>query len=127
MLHAVEEGELAIVQRMLLLCGPQVALIPGQISGLSRSSAHFAASGGHPEVLQVLLAAAPELLQEVDENGWTCLHAAVNARRVQVVESLFGLGDARLLAMQCRIGRTPLQMSMAMGESAITTLLHAAA
>ncbi len=51
----------------------------------------------------------------------------MNARRVQVVESLLGLGDARLLAMQCRIGRTPLQMSMAMGESAITTLLRAAA
>ena len=53
MLHAAEEGELAMVRRMLLLCSPQVELIPGHISGLSRSIAHFAVSGGHPEVLQV--------------------------------------------------------------------------
>ena len=58
MLHTAEEGELAIVRRMLLLCGPHVALIPGQISGLSRSSTHFGSSGGHPEVLQVLLVSA---------------------------------------------------------------------
>jgi hypothetical protein len=52
----------------------------------------------------------------------------VNARSVHVVESLLGLGEARLLAvMQCRIGRTPLQMSMAMGESVITVLLRTAA
>ena len=51
----------------------------------------------------------------------------MNARSVQVVESLLGLGEVRLLAvMQCRIGRMPLQMSMAMGESAITALLRTA-
>ncbi len=84
--------------------------------------------GGTPRGASGATGGGLELLQEVDENCWTCLHDAVNARSVQVVESLLGLGEVRLLAvMQCRIGRTPLQMSMAMGESAITTLLRTAA
>jgi ankyrin repeat protein len=73
----------------------------------------------------VLLAAAPELLRASDDSGRTCLHVAVAARRVRVVESLLGLDGARLLAMRCRRGQTPLDMSVAMGESTITALLRA--
>ena len=111
MLHAEEEGELAIVQRMLLLCGPQVALIPGQSWGLSRSSTHLAASGGHPEVLQVLLTAAQELLREVDNNCWTCLHVAASAGNLAVLEVLLSAAP-ELLREVDKNGRSCLHVTV---------------
>ena len=88
----------------------------------------LASSKGRVAVVQALLKAGADA-EAQDQNGETCLHAAVQARRVRVVESLLELGDARLLAIQCGFGRTPLQLSMFMGErcSAITALLRAAA
>jgi hypothetical protein len=125
---AAAAGSEAAVRSLLRWCEhrPQVRqLLLLDTSATGRTSAHLAASGGHLAVLEVLLAAAPELLRAADDSGRTCLHVAVAARRVRVVESLLGLGGARLLAMRCRRGQTPLDMSVAMGESTITALLRA--
>ena len=125
---AAAAGSEAAVRSLLRWCEhrPQVRqLLLLDTSATGRTSAHLAASGGHLAVLEVLLAAAPELLRAADDNGRSCLHVAVEARRVRVVESLLELGGARLLAMRCRRGQTPLDMSVAMGESTIMALLRA--
>lgn len=125
---AAAAGSEAAVRSLLRWCEHRPQLRKRLLldtSATGASSAHAAASAGHLAVLEVLLAAAPELLREVDNDGRSCLHVAVYAGHAQVVESLLGLGGARLLATRCRKGQTPLDMSVAMGADRITALLRA--
>ncbi|KAI9434232.1 ankyrin repeat-containing domain protein [Lactarius indigo] len=55
----------------------------------SRTPLHWAASGGHLDVIAYLLANGAGV-DKTDDNGWTALHIAVSSGHEEVVRELVG-------------------------------------
>ena len=63
------------------------------VDGLGRTSLHCAAEGGHEKCLVLLLdSGGEELLEERDDNGFTCLHIAIKSNRLRCVRNLLQIG-----------------------------------
>jgi ankyrin repeat protein len=64
-----------------------------------------------------------ELLAMQDVDGWTALHLACARGAAGIVHLLLKYGDAALVTLPTRLGRTPLDTAVAAGSTAIAVML----
>jgi len=115
---AAAAGSEAAVRSLLRWCEHRPQLRKRLLldtSATGASSAHAAASAGHLAVLEVLLAAAPELLRGVDDDGRSCLHAAAFAGHLAVLEVLLAAAP-ELLREVDNDGRSCLHVAVYAGR-----------
>lgn len=104
-MHAAENGHLKIVQKMLNQYEPETLFAQADEKGLT--AAHLAASKGHSEVMEAMLAKKLDL-GAVDELGRGILHSAMLGGSPKLIRILLGAGaDAQA---EDKEGRTPAKI-----------------
>ncbi len=75
------------------------------------------------ELFDLLLGNCPELVDAVDDKGWTALHYAVTCTNQKPVELLHAAGS-RAFNMRTVVGYAPLHLAAINGDKEMAKLLH---
>ncbi|KAF5748260.1 putative Ankyrin repeat family protein [Tripterygium wilfordii] len=110
---ACERGRLDVVKHLL----NYPVLLTSEVDALT-TSLHVAASGGHTDIMKLILQARPDFARKKDINGCTPLHLCCSKGHLDITRELLRL-DPNLSCLQDNEGRTPLHWAAIKGRVAI--------
>ncbi|XP_031568765.1 ankyrin-3-like isoform X2 [Actinia tenebrosa] len=118
---AAEKGRISVCQHLL-----EIQADISAVDNKGQTPLHYAAQNDHSEVVSLFLKHKPDLLQEVNAEGCTCVHIAAMKGSVAVMKKLIKFNPAGIITSRNKSkNATPLLLAAAGGHKEVVEVLIA--